>query len=140
MDKDIMLIYEAVKEKLGTEYENVFYHTMRDDKPGDVGIYIYESANDVEDLSGNEVFNCIKVHVQVNAEQSTEGMRKALKYLSDWTDRMETETSDIEGIEFISAQHVGPRALPIGKNNFNILVCRSLIDLKYTFETNNIRF
>lgn len=130
-----MLIYEAVERKLGSEYENVFYQTMREDQPGDVGIYLYESANDEEDLSGNEVYNCIKVHVQVNSEQSTEGMVKALKYLTKFTEKIENEASDVDGIEFVSAMHLGPRALAIGKNEHNILICRSVIDLKYTFET-----
>lgn len=133
-----MKIYEAVEKKLGNEYENVFYQTMREDKPGDVGIYLYESANDEEDLSGNEVYNCIKVHVQVNSEQSTEGMAKALRYLTKFTERIENENSDVDGVEFISAMHLGPRAIAIGKNNHNILICRSVIDLKYTFETNLI--
>lgn len=133
MNRDLMLVYKAVKEKLGTEYKNVFFQTMREDKPGDVGIYLYESSNDVEDMSGEEVFNCIKVHVQVNSEQSTEGMAKALNYLTSFVERIENEASNVEGIEFISAQHLGPRAIPIGKNNFNILVCKSTVDLKYTF-------
>lgn len=136
MNKDIMLIYKAVEKKLGNEYENVFYQTMREDQVGDVGIYLYESANDLEDLSGNEVYNCVKVHIQVNAEQTEDGMAKALKYLSDFVEKIENEISDENGVEFISAQHIGPRALPIGKNNYNILVCRATIDLKYTFETN----
>ena len=140
MNRDLMLVYKAVKEKLGTEYKNVFFQTMREDKPGDVGIYLYESANDLEDLQGQEVYNCIKVHVQVNSEQSTEGMAKALRYLTKFTERIENETSDVDGVEFISAMHLGPRAIPIGKNNFNILVCKSTVDLKYTFETNLITF
>ena len=133
-----MLIYEAVEKKLGDEYENVFYQTMREDQPGDVGIYLYESANDEEDLSGNEVYNCIKVHVQVNSEQSTEGMTKALRYLTKFTERIENENSDVDGVEFMSAMHLGPRAIAIGKNNHNILICRSVIDLKYTFGTDLI--
>ena len=133
-----MKIYEAVEKKLGNDFENVFYQTMREDKPGDVGIYLYESADDLEDLQGQEVYNCIKVHVQVNSEQSTEGMTKALRYLTKFTERIENETSDVDGVEFISVQHLGPRAIAIGKNNNNILICRSVIDLKYTFETNLI--
>ena len=140
MNRDIMKIYEAVEKKLGDEYENVFYQTMREDQPGDVGIYLYESANDIEDLQGQEVYNNIKVHVQVNSEQSTEGMAKALRYLTKFTERIENETSDVDGVEFISAMHLGPRAIPIAKNNFNILVCKSTVDLKYTFETNLITF
>lgn len=133
MERDMMKIYESVDEKLGDTFNNVFYQTMREDKHGDVGIYLYESSNDEEDLCGNEVFNCIKVQVQVNAEEGIEGMKKALKYLEEFTERIENEQSNIEGLLFISARHLGPRALPIGNNEHGILICRSVIDLKYTF-------
>lgn len=133
MNRGLMLVYNAVKEKLGTEYENVFFQTMREDKQGDVGIYLYESSNDLEDLSGDEVYNNIKVQIQVNSEQSEKGLQTALNYLTSFVDRIENEASNVDGIEFISAQHIGPRAIPIGKNDFNIIVCKSTIDLKYIF-------
>ena len=133
MNRDLMLVYDAVKEKLGTEYENVFFQTMREDKQGDVGIYLYESSNDVKDLSGDDIYNCIKVQVQVNSEQSEEGLQTALNYLTSFVERIENEASNVNGIGFISAQHLGPRAIPIGKNDFNIIVCKSTIDLKYIF-------
>jgi hypothetical protein len=133
MNRDLMLVYDAVKEKLGTEYENVFFQTMREDKQGDVGIYLYESSNDAEDLSGDDIYNCIKIQVQVNSEQSEEGLKTALNYLTSFVERIENEASNVDGIEFISAQHIGPRAIPIGKNDFNIIVCKSTIDLKYIF-------
>ena len=133
MNRDLMLVYDAVKEKLGTEYVNVFFQTMREDKQGDVGIYLYESSNDVEDLSGDDIYNCIKIQVQVNSEQSEEGLQTALNYLTSFVERIENEASNVDGIEFISAQHIGPRAIPIGKNDFNIIVCKSTIDLKYIF-------
>ena len=133
MNRDLMLVYDAVKEKLGTEYENVFFQTMREDKQGDVGIYLYESSNDLEDMSGDDIYNCIKIQVQVNSEQSEEGLKTALKYLTSFVERIENEASNVDGIGFISAQHIGPRAIPIGKNDFNIIVCKSTIDLKYIF-------
>ena len=133
MNRGLMLVYDAVKEKLGTEYENVFFQTMREDKQGDVGIYLYESSNDVKDLSGDDIYNCIKVQVQVNSEQSEEGLQTALNYLTSFVERIENEASNVNGIGFISAQHLGPRAIPIGKNDFNIIVCKSTIDLKYIF-------
>ena len=133
MNRDLMLVYNAVKEKLGTEYENVFFQTMREDKQGDVGIYLYESSNDVEDLSGDDIYNCIKIQVQVNSEQSEEGLQTALNYLTSFVERIENDASNVDGIEFISAQHIGPRAIPIGKNDFNITVCKSTVDLKYIF-------
>ena len=86
MNRDLMLVYKAVKEKLGTEYKNVFFQTMREDKQGDVGIYLYESSNDVEDLSGDDVYNCIKIQVQVNSEQSEEGLQTALNYLTSFVE------------------------------------------------------
>ena len=133
MNRDLMLVYDAVKEKLGTEYENVFFQTMREDKQGDVGIYLYESSNDVEDLSGDDIYNCIKIQVQVNSEQSEKGLKTALNYLTSFVEKIENEASNVDGIEFISAQHIGPRAIPIGKNDFNITVCKSTVDLKYIF-------
>lgn len=133
MNRDLMLVYKAVKEKLGTEYKNVFFQTMREDKPGDVGIYLYESSNDLEDMSGDDIYNCIKVQVQVNSEQSEEGLKTALNYLTSFTERIENEASNVDGIEFISAQHLGPRAIPIGKTALNIIVCKSTVDLKYIF-------
>ena len=133
MNRDLMLVYNAVKEKLGTEYENVFFQTMREDKQGDVGIYLYESSNDVEDLSGDDIYNCIKIQVQVNSEQSEKGLKTALNYLTSFVEKIENEASNVDGIEFISAQHIGPRAIPIGKNDFNITVCKSTVDLKYIF-------
>ena len=133
MNRDLMLVYAAVKEKLGTEYENVFFQTMREDTKGDVGIYLYESSNDLEDLSGDDIYNCIKIQVQVNSEQSEAGLQTALNYLTSFVERIENEASNVDGIEFISAQHIGPRAIPIGKNDFNIIVCKSTIDLKYIF-------
>lgn len=133
----MMLIYEAIKEKLGSEFPNVFYQTMREDVPGDVGIYLYESSNDRRDIEGDVVYDCIKVQVQVNSDKSIIGMQKAFNYLSEFTRRIESEQSAISGITFIEAEHIGPRAVPIGKNQFNILVCRSVIDLKYIFEIDN---
>lgn len=130
---DMMLIYEAVKAKLGPEYTNIFFQTMREDVPGDVGIYLYESSDDVESLDGNPVYNCIKVHVQVNCEQSADGMKKALNYLTNFVFKMEHERSDVAGISFVAAKHKGPRAVPIGKNSYNILICKSTVDLKYIF-------
>lgn len=131
--KNMMLIYEAVEAKLGTDFENVFYQTMREDVERDVGIYLYQSSNDLVAISGEDIYDSIKVHVQVNCEKCTDGLFKALDYLSSFVDRIETEESDINGIQFISATHVGPRALPIGKNKHNIQICRAVIDLKYTF-------
>ena len=133
MEKNMMLLYEAVREKLGNSYENVFYQTMREEEPGDVGIYLYESANDRVDIGGDDIYDCIKVHVQVNCDKSLEGMAKALNYLSLFVDRIENENCAISGIEFVEAYHQGPRALAIGRNQFGILICRSVIDLKYVF-------
>lgn len=129
-----MKIYELVEEKLGTEYENIFYQSMRAEEIGDIGIFLYQSSKDLTDLAGDDVYNCIKVQVQVNAGQTAEAMGKALEYLSRFTRRIENEPSGTDGIEIISAEHLGPRALVIGRNEHNILICRSLIDLKYTLE------
>lgn len=133
--ESMMILYEAVKQKLGSKYPNIFYQTMREDTPEDVGIYLYESSNDVEDIGGGAVYNCIKVQVQVNCARNIQGMQKALDYLCEFTRRIENEQSAISGVTFIEAMHQGPRAIAIGKNEFDILVCRSVVDLKYIFSS-----
>ena len=133
MERDMSLLYKVIRNKLDNTYKNVFNQNMREDKPGDVGIYLYESSNDSYDLCGDDIYNCIKVQLQVNAGPSAEELETALLFLSHFVDRIENEQSDIENISIISAQHIGPRAIPIGKNDFNITVCKSTVDLKYIF-------
>lgn len=126
-------LYQAIKEKLGTEFP-VTYQTMREDKEGVVGIYLYESSNDVEDLAGDTVYESIKCHIQVNATNSEEGIIQALTYLRQFVDRIETENSTVDGIDFVMARHIGPRAICIGKNGYNIQVCVCNIDIKYILD------
>lgn len=133
--ESMMLLYEAVKNKLDPTYSNVFYQTMREDTVGDVGIYLYESSNDIEDMDGDVVYNCVKVQIQVNCDRSVQGLQKALDYLTKFTHRIEKEQCGISGLQFVEAQHQGPRAIAIGKNTFDILVCRSVIDLKYIYDS-----
>lgn len=130
----LMWIYEAVKAKLPSGYENVFYQYMREDQVGDVGIYLYEGQNDQYTVDGSEVFNCVKVHVQVNADKSVEGLAKALDYLTLFVNKMESEQCDLSNITFVSVNHLGPKAVPIGRNKFDIQVVKCDIDLKYIFE------
>lgn len=134
--ESMMLIYEAVKEKLNTPY-TIFFQTMQEDKVNNIGIYLYESANDRQDIEGDVVYNNIKVHVQLNTDRNITSLQKGLDMLADFTRRIESEQSAVSGIEFIEALHQGPRAVPIGRNQFDILICRSVIDLKYIFSSEN---
>ena len=130
----MMLLYEAVRRKLPDRYKNVFYQYMRDDQIGDVGIYLYQGENDLYTIDGATQYNTVKVHVQVNADKSTQGLQEALDYLTEFVDRIENEQCDISNISFISANHIGPKAIPIGRNEFDIQVVKSDINLKYVFD------
>lgn len=132
-ETSLMWIYEAVRIKLGTLYPNIMYQNMLEDKEGCVGIYLYESSNELKDIEGDVVYDSIKIHVQVNAEKSIQGMQKALDYLDKFTRKMENEQSNVGVVKFIEAQHLGPRAVAIGKNAYDILVCKCDVDLKYIF-------
>lgn len=129
----LMWIYEAVRIKLGSLYTNIQYQNMQENVEGSVGIYLYESANALMDIEGDTVYDCIKIHIQVNAEKSVQGLQKALKYLEDFTFRMENQQSNISNLTFIEAVHLGPRAVAIGRNQYDILVCKCDVDLKYIF-------
>lgn len=130
----MLKIYEAVRAKLGNTYQNVFYQTMRENEEGDVGIYLYDSSNESKGIDGTIFYDSVKVQVQVNAYKSIDGMETALNYLDEFTRKMETEQSDIEGISFISCEHQGTRALVIGKNEYGIQIVRCILDLKYILD------
>ena len=107
MSVDMSLIYDLVEEKLPLNvYSTITWQTMRDDTVGIVGIFLYESSNDEEDLSGEQIYNCIKAQIQVNSEQSETGLKKALNYLSDFVENIENNTSSTlsDKIEIISAR------------------------------------
>lgn len=135
--ESMMLLYEAVKNKINTTYP-IYFQTMQEDKVNNIGIYLYESSNDRFDIEGDTVYNSIKVHVQLNTDRNINSMNQGLELLSNFTRRIESERSDVVGIEFIEAIHQGPRAIPIGRNTYDILICRSVIDLKYIFNSENV--
>lgn len=134
-EKEILLntdayLYDAIRAKLGSEYTNVTNESMQEDKPGSVGIYLYQSKGDERTFDGVE-FENIKVQIQVNAEQSEEGINKAKRYLRQWVYRMEDEDSDIPEISFIYAAYENHPVISMGKNKFNISVYRAIVDLSY---------
>ena len=129
-------LYDAIKEKLGDSIESskISYQTIDEMAPGTVGIYLYTSSNDVEDLGGETVYESIKAHIEINAEDTPDGIKDALKYLRDAVDKIEKEQSTIDGVSFVMCRHVGPKALPIGKNSYDILKCVCNIDIKYILD------
>lgn len=129
----ITLLYPMVKLKLSDEYSNVSFQSQKDDTPGSVGVYLYESSNDKKSINGEVVYNSIKVQVQVICDRSYESLANAMDYLTEFVDRIESEKSDIPKISIISAEHIGPKAIPIGRNRYDLQVVKSTIDLKYSF-------
>lgn len=91
-------IYDFVKTLLGDEFPNVFFQTMREDTEGDVGVYLYTSQNDVVDIIGDDVYNCIKVQVQMNAPTGEDGLKKALDYLTSFVNKIESLDFDSDNI------------------------------------------
>lgn len=108
---------------------------MREDTEGDVGVYLYTSQNDVVDMIGDDVYNCVKVQVQINAPAGEDGLKQALDYLTSFVNKIESLSFDSNDINIIQAFHQGPKALPIGKNQFGLLVVRQIVDLKFSFES-----
>lgn len=129
----IAWLYDAVRLKLGDKYKNVYYQMQKEDEENNVGIYLYSGQNDVRSIDGNDVYNCIKVHVQVNCERSLNGLVDGLDYLSSFVDRIENETCELANILFVDAVHIGPKAVPIGRNKYDIQVVKCDIDLKYVY-------
>lgn len=125
-------MYGTVESKLpkNPAYK-VYYQTMHSDRTGEVGIYLYESKNDEEDLSGEQVYRNVKAHVQVNCLEGTNGLIEGLRYLEEFVENIENSAYGINGLQLVSVTHTGPRALPIGKSDKGINICRSVVDIKY---------
>lgn len=129
----IVMLFPAIEEKLPpTNKYNIFYKNMREDIPNDCGIYLYESSNDLEDISGTDIYDCIKVQVQVLVEGNFQAICEGLDWLTKFVERIESEPSTISGVEFISVMHQGPKALDVGQNDYGFELCRSVLDIKYT--------
>lgn len=122
-----------IRMKLGDEYPNVTFQSQKDDIPGSVGVYLYESSNDKKSLNGEVVYDSIKIQVQITCDRSYNSLTNAMDYLTDFVNRIESEKSDIPRINIISAEHIGPKAIPIGRNKYDLQVVKSTIDLKYSF-------
>lgn len=145
----MLRLYDVVKEKLGDKYKLITNQVRLDDKPGAVGIFIYESSNDSEYMDGTTEYESIKIHVEVNSikyedeidingnlvmDGMTKGINEAINYLRDFVYKMEREQTNVVGIELVDCQHVGPRAFPIGKNGCNTQICVCNIDVKYLID------
>lgn len=122
-------IYDAFRKRLEDRYENIKYDTMDEHIPNSVGIYLYPGGNDEITLDGQIVYETIKVHVQVCVNSSD--LVDTLNYLRHFVDRMETEKSGVDGLEFISCQHIGPKAVSTGFNKHGLKVCVCNFELKY---------
>lgn len=122
-------LYKSIENKLGTQFGPINRQSRKEDVNRAVGIFLYESSNDEYDSDGI-VYECIKAHIEVNASNEVE-ITEALQYLRRFVDRIEEETSGINGLTFEMVEHVGPKAVPIGKNGYNLHVCVSNIDIKY---------
>lgn len=130
LNNDIKPLYEAIEGILGIQYPVTWQH-MEEDKENVVGIYLYESSADRKYLSGDYQYESIKVQVQVQSENTDEGLFAALKYLREFVDKMENEYVDTDKVSFEDCEHIGPKAVTIGTNEYGLKVCRSVVDVKY---------
>lgn len=85
----------------------------------------------MELMSGEVVYEVVKVHLQVNSGRSSEDIMDTLNKLREFTKRIEWAVSEVDGLEVIQCKRLGPRAINIGKNEFGIPICRSVLELKY---------
>ena len=132
MASTIYGLYGAIKALIDApdNYLSPTFQTMHDDKEGAIGIYIYEGPDDVVDMDGDLVLGCCKVQIQFNAFKSAKGLEDALEYLEQTVGNIESSFI-ANGIELVSAIHLGPPAMCIGRNEYDIQVCKSTLDLKY---------
>lgn len=123
-------LYLAIEQILGSKYP-ISWQYMDEQSSEVVGIYLYESSNDKRMMDGEYEYESLKAHVQVNCAASEVGIQDALVYLRGFVDKIEDTYVDTDSVEFVDCKHVGPKAIPIGKNDYKIPMVRSVIDIKY---------
>lgn len=121
-------LYAAIEAKLGDTYP-VFIEDMPQEETDIIGIFLYPAKSDRRDLDGT-VSECIKAHIEMNVKKGAD-IFKALNFLRDFADKMETEESDVEGCEFIYCEYQAPKAYPMGKKDYNVQKCACNIYIEY---------
>ena len=127
----IIYIYEIAKLFLGDKYKDISYQYQQEDKEGSVGIYLYEGANDRKDIGGDVVYKTVKLHVQVNCFKSHQGLLDGINYISSFVDKIENSPSPFKILTFDSVEHLGPKAIPIGRNKYGITIVKCDVNIQY---------
>lgn len=53
------------------------------------------------DIAGDDVYNCIKVQVQINCPPGEDGLKQTLEYLTSFVDKMESFDFDSDDVSVI---------------------------------------
>lgn len=106
---------------------DISYQNLQDDKEG-LGIFLYPGGNDNIALSGECVYEVIKVHLQIHSKEKN--IEKDLEYLRGLVDVIENEQPD--GFQIINVMHIGPKVDLVGKNDKGLYVMTSNYILYYT--------
>lgn len=112
-------LFEGVEEllnKIKNDYQ-ITYQQMQEEKEG-LGIFMYPGGNDKVALSGESVYEVIKVHIQIHSK--TQNVAQHMAYLRNVCDIIENEQP--KGFQIIYAQHIGPKVDFIGTNSKGLSV------------------
>lgn len=126
-------LFLFIESQLGTTYVTSF-QDMDDSASGALGIFMYQGEADIQDLSGEYVYECMKVHLQLNCEQNEDAIFSGSKYLRDTVEAFESFSFNglqPPNIDIVDAQHIGPKVVPIGKNKNGLHVLRTVLQIKY---------
>lgn len=108
-------LFEYLRAFLTGKY-NISIQALKEDAPDQLGMFLYQGIEDKEDLCGEVVYECFKLHLQLVVGKSEDAIYEGLDFLRNVVDRLENEAAGNEAIEIVSIQHIGAKATPIGKN------------------------
>lgn len=129
----MLRLYRFVESCLPDTFENITYDSMDEDKQGQVGIFAYQSEDDAESLEGT-IWENIKFQIQVTANSGESGMQEVSDYLRDFIKIIESKMDSGDNtLEIIQCKHIGPKAIKIKTNDYNIALWRCVINIKYNF-------
>lgn len=114
--------------------DRISYQGMREDEPDRIGIFLYSSRDDEECLSGELMWECMKLQLQVTCKENEDDVFIKMNLIRKIVDSFVDCVSTVEGLDILWAKSLGGKVHPPFKNGYNLQVCKCVIDFNYSLK------
>lgn len=119
-------IIESVTDKW-----TITFQRYAEDKPEQAGILLFSSRNDMQCISGELEYECMKLEIHIVCKNEADDIFENMDLLKKVVDKFEELISTVDGLEIEWAKHLGSKVRPSYINGYNLQVCKCVIDFNY---------